>query len=321
MLYVETGSTSPYFNLAAEEYLTTQFEEEICMLWRNRASIIVGRNQNTMAEIDYGYVTENKIPVVRRMSGGGAVFHDLNNLNFTYILNGGEFGDYVGFTSQLREYIETLGIKTELSGRNDILVDGRKFSGNAQYKYHDRLMHHGTIMINADISHLVAALKPDESKIASKGIKSVKSRVANLAEFADIDVLTFMKGFEEYIKRNPEVRDYKLTEDDISKINKSVKEKYSTFEWNFGYSPKYTFHKKARFERGGIEVFLEIADGKIKATELYGDFFSSHGTEELLKALIGKNHEKSAVSKAIGAIWYDNILGGISKDQFVSCLF
>ncbi|MBO4897749.1 MAG: lipoate--protein ligase [Clostridia bacterium] len=321
MLYVETGSTSPYFNLAAEEYLTTQFKEEICMLWRNSSSIIVGRNQNTMAEIDYDFVTANDIPVVRRMSGGGAVFHDLNNLNFTYIVNGGEFGDYVGFTSELREYIKTLGIETTLSGRNDILAGGRKFSGNAQYKYHDRLMHHGTIMINADISHLVAALKPDETKIASKGIKSVKSRVANLAEFADTDVLTFMNGFEEYIKRNPDVKDYKLTDTDIAEIEKSVKEKYSTFEWNFGYSPKYTFRKKARFEKGGLEVFLEISDGKIKGCELYGDFFSSHGTEELLKSLINTNHEKSAAEKAIGAVWYENILGGISLDQFLSCLF
>ena len=321
MLYVETGSTDPYFNLAAEEYLTKNKAEEICMLWRNRSSIIVGRNQNTMSEIDYDFVTENKIPVVRRMSGGGAVFHDLNNLNFTYIVNGGEFGDYVGFTNELREFIATLGIKTALSGRNDILAGGRKFSGNAQYKYHNRLMHHGTIMINADISHLAAALRPDESKIASKGIKSVKSRVANLSEFAEIDVLSFMEGFKKYIKRNPDIEDYKLTDRDIAEIEESVSKKYSTFEWNFGYSPKYTFHKKMRFESGGIEVFLEIDGGKIKACALYGDFFSSHGTDCLANALIGVRHEKSAAAEAAGAVWYENILGGISADEFIACLF
>ena len=320
MLYIETHSTNPYYNLAAEEYLVQNKTENICMLWRNDAAIIVGRNQNTMAEVDYEYITAEKIPVVRRMSGGGAAFHDLENLNFTYIINGGEFGNYGAFSQSLRNYVESLGLKTELSGRNDVLIDGKKFSGLAQYKWHDRLMHHGCILINADMTRLARALKPDEEKIKSKGVQSVQSRVVNIGELVPITCEEFMRGFEKEMKKDTSVVDYELTESDLAAIDKLCREKYSTYEWNFGYSPKYTYHNKKRFDGGGTEVFLDVADGIIKKAEVYGDFFSLEGIEPVIAALEGQKHDYDTLSKALEPAFKNKILGNITKEQFLSCL-
>ena len=324
MLFIETNSLNPYFNLAAEEYLVQNKSEEIFMLWRNSKSVIVGRNQNAMAEVDYNFVTEKNIAVVRRMSGGGAVFHDDENINYTYIVNTSEntpqFGNYEAFTKMLINYLGKLGIKGELSGRNDVTVEGRKISGNAQYKWHSRLMHHGTILIGADISALSKALTPDESKIQSKGIKSVKSRVANINEFADTDAERFFEGFKAEILASG-ATEYVLTENETAEINKLVAEKYSTFEWNWGYSPKYNFSKKQRFLSGGVEVCLSIENGIIKETKIYGDFFSAGGIDELEAALSGIRHDKAEVTKIIENVWKENIIGNISAEEFVECMF
>lgn len=314
MLYIDHRGTNPAWNLALEEYLIFHKKEEIFMLWQDSPSIIIGKSQNAMAEIDYSFVTENNIPVIRRLSGGGAVYHDLGNLNFTYIVNRDGFGDYVGFTKTLCGFLASMGLKAEVSGRNDVLIDGLKFSGNAQYFHQGRLLHHGTILIGADLSVLGKALRPDEEKIRSKGIKSVQSRVVNLSTLVSTDVQAFRRAFSAYAMKEEKLDTYTLSDADRLETDRLCKEKYSTFEWNFGYSPKYSFHTKNRFPGGGVEVFLDIRDGRIADAKIYGDFLAD--AEPLSQKLCGVNHEAETLRKLLRG----QSLGTIGEDELLRCL-
>jgi len=315
MLFIESHETDPYFNLALEEYLFFQKKEEIFMLWQNSSSIIIGKNQNAMAEIDYSYVTQHAIPVVRRLTGGGAVYHDLGNLNFTYIVNREGFGDYVGFTKTLRDFLETQGLSAHVSGRNDVLVGDKKISGNAQFSHHGRLLHHGTILIEADMRHLGRALKPDEEKIRSKGVKSVQSRVMNLSDYLPYGADGFRHAFTAFVLKNESVVPYTLTAEDIKAVSRLCAEKYNTYEWNFGYSPRYSFHTKKRFSGGGVEVYMDIQDGIIRNVKIFGDFLGDAAPLE--EQLCGIAHTVEAVKVALA----DVQLGTINEQELLSCFF
>ena len=313
MLYVESPYTDPTLNLAIEEQLFFGKTEEIFMLWQNSPSIIIGKNQNAMAEIDYDYVTAQNLPVVRRLSGGGAVYHDLGNLNFTYIVNREGFGDYEGFTKLLCDFLGTLGLNATLSGRNDVLVDGRKVSGNAQYANKGRLLHHGTILVDADMSHLAKALRPDTEKILSKGIKSVQNRVVNLGTLLSMDTRTFWERFSAFAIKAEQMQLYTLTDLDMEAAEKLQKEKYSTYAWNYGFSPKYAFHKKQRFPGGTVEVYLDIREGKIRDAKIYGDFLAN--ATPLSEKFCGIDHSW----EALRAVLCGETLGQIGGDELVSC--
>ena len=242
MLLINNTNTNAYFNLAMEEYFLKNTNEDIFLLWQNENSIIVGKNQNTLSEINYDYVKENNIKVVRRLSGGGAVFHDLGNINFTFIsCNDNSFSDFKKFTMPIVEALKELNVHAEFSGRNDLLIDGQKFSGNAQYNYKNKVMHHGTLLFSSEINDLSNALKVKPSKFQGKSVKSVKSRVTNISSHLDkeMTVLEFKDYLMDFInKRDENSHFYELNDKDIESINKLVEEKYSTWEWNFGYSPK-----------------------------------------------------------------------------------
>ena len=315
MLLINNTSTNAYFNLAMEEYFLKNTNEDIFMLWRNESAIIVGKNQNTLSEINYEYVKQNKIKVVRRQSGGGAVFHDLGNINFTFIsCNDNSFSDFKRFTMPIIDALKNLNIQAEFSGRNDLLIDNQKFSGNAQYNYKNKVMHHGTLLFSSEINDLSSALKVKPSKFIGKSVKSVKSRVTNIANHLeqDITVLEFKNYLMNFINSKYENNClYELSEEDINEINKLVEDKYNTWQWNFGHSPKYALNNEIKYPGGNIEFSLNVEKGLIKEIKFFGDFFGKKDVSYIEDLLKNTNHNEASIR---------SILNNIDiNDYFLNC--
>lgn len=315
MLLINNPNTNPYFNLAMEEYFLRNTTEDLFMLWRNENSIIVGKNQNTLSEINYEYVKENNIKVVRRQSGGGAVFHDLGNINFTFIsCNDNSFSDFKRFTMPIIEALENLNVHAEFSGRNDLLINNQKFSGNAQYNYKNKVMHHGTLLFSSQINDLSSALKVKPSKFEGKGVKSVKSRVTNISQHLEnnMTVLEFKEYLMNFINNKDKNNDfYELSEHDINEINKLVEEKYSTWEWNLGHSPKYALNNEVKYPGGNIEFSLNVEKGLIKDIKFFGDFFGKNDVSYIENLLKNVKHNEASIKTTLNNI---NI-----NDYFLNC--
>ncbi|HLQ73283.1 MAG TPA: lipoate--protein ligase [Bacillota bacterium] len=324
------GITNPYINLAIEEYLLNNFAEEetYLLFYINEPSIIIGRNQNTIEEINTSYVEDNNIKVVRRLSGGGAVYHDLGNLNFSFITkdDGDSFHDFAKFTEPVVRALNNINVPAELIGRNDLLVEGRKFSGNAQFSTKGRMFSHGTIMFDSEIEHVVSALNVSQEKIESKGIKSIRSRVANIVEFLKEDMS--MERFKELLLCSifsvdsfEEVPQYVLTDEDWENIHAISKERYQKWEWNYGKSPTYNFKQSHKFPSGLLDVRLYIKKGMIEECTIFGDFFGLGDIKELEQKLIGIRHEKAALEEALSTVDVTNYLGKITKEEFVNLIY
>src|SRR5699024_1390957 len=276
------GITDPTVNLALEEYILQNFGEDdtYLLFYINEPSIIIGRNQNTVEEINTDYVDENGIKVVRRLSGGGAVYDDEGNLNFSFITkdDGESCHDFEKFTKPVVEALNQIGVPAKLEGRNDLLVEGRKFSGNAQFATKGRMFNHGTLMFDSEIEHVVAALNVKSEKIQSKGIKSIRSRVANISEFLDEDIT--MDEFKELLLRYifdvehvDEVPRYELTDEDWENVYRISEKRYKKWDWNFGKSPSFNIRESHKFDSGLLDVRLDVKKGIIENCTIYGDFF------------------------------------------------
>ncbi|WP_312128485.1 lipoate--protein ligase [Lysinibacillus capsici] len=330
MIFVDNkGIHDPRINLAIEEYLlkTMDVEKEpVLLFYINQPSIIIGKNQNTIEEINTDYVEDNGIIVVRRLSGGGAVYHDLGNLNFSFITNddGDSFMNYKKFTQPVVDALAKMGANAELSGRNDILAEGRKVSGNAQFSTKGRMFSHGTLMFDTEIDAVVSALKVKKDKIESKGIKSIRSRVANISEFLKeqmtveefrLEILKSIFGGEENI------RYYELTEDDWANIHKLSEERYQTWEWNFGKSPRFNIQKTHRFPTGGIDIRLEVNHGVMEEVHIFGDFFGVGDMADIEQRLVGTNYDRAAIAKALADIDIPTYFGGISTEDFLQLIY
>lgn len=326
MLCITRQETDPYFNLAAEEYVLKNFVRDCFMLWRNEPSIIVGKHQNTLAEINTDYVKENEIKVVRRLSGGGAVFHDLGNLNFTFIASGEhhQLVDFRKFTRPILDVLQKLDIEAKFEGRNDLTIDGRKFSGNAEHVYKSRVLHHGTLLFSSQITDLSNALKVDPSKFQDKAVKSVRSRVTNISEHlkAPLTVLEFRDLIMQHIlDSTPDAEIYTFTDQDIEAIAKLRDEKYISWEWNFGYSPKYNFQKVVKTNGGKLDISLEVVNGIIEKAKFYGDYFNKLDPEDIENALSGAEHNERSIKNRLNGLEIPDYFLNVTKDELIKALF
>jgi lipoate---protein ligase len=329
MLFIDNkGITDPRINLAIEEYALKNLDinETYLLFYINEPSIIIGKNQNTIEEINTEYVERNGIHVVRRLSGGGAVYHDLGNLNFSFITkdDGDSFLNFRKFTEPIIKALKKLGVNAELSGRNDIIVEGRKISGNAQFSTRGRMFSHGTLLFDSKIENIVSALNVKKDKIESKGIKSIRSRVANISEFLKekMTIEEFRSVLLESIfGKDREIPEYVLTEEDWANIHKLSRERYQNWEWNYGKSPKFNLQYSHRFPAGQIDVRLEVQKGIIENCKIYGDFFGAGDVAEIEEKLIGKRYEKSEIEKVLQDVDIKHYFGNIEKEEFINLIY
>lgn len=326
--------TDPRINLAIETFLLKQLtlDEPILLFYINEPSIIIGRNQNTIEEINTEYVEKNHIHIVRRLSGGGAVYHDFGNLSFCFITkdDGNSFRDFGKFTEPVIQSLHKMGVEgAALIGRNDLVIDGQKFSGNAMYSTNGRMTAHGTLMFDSDVEAVVGALKVRKDKIESKGIKSIRSRVTNIRPYLSDDYQYITtKEFRDKLLLNifdvdsrEEVKEYKLTDEDWKKIEENSNEYYRNWDWNYGKSPKFELVRRHRFPIGSVEFQMNVDKGQIKNIRIYGDFFGLGEISDVEERLTGIKYEPQAIGEVFDKIDIKKYFGNITKEELIHLIY
>jgi len=325
MIYVDNNSLNPYFNFALEYYLITEKnlpDDQVFIFWRTSPTLMVGKYQNTLEEINDKYARENNIHVVRRITGGGTIYTDPGSWQFSFITRGkAEQIDFYKYITPVLDALAKMGVQAEFNSRNDLVIKGKKFSGNAQCTLNGYTLHHGSLLFDCDLEQMVKCLTVDEYKIVSKGIKSVKERVTNISEHLSqpMDGLDFKKRMVESIMQGCE-KEYKLTEADILRIREIAKEKFESWDWNYGQSPKFNITKVGRFDGGKMEFRLDVNKGIIEHCSIFGDFFGSIDISVLCNALVGCKYNRESIKASLNELVKDNTFYNINFEDLLDII-
>lgn len=295
MLCIHLANTDAFFCLAAEEYFLKNFSEDIFILWQSTDTIVVGKHQNALAEINYPFVLKNGIKVARRISGGGTVFHDSGNVNFSFIKNVKDTAkiNFDLFTKPVIDSLAKLNLTVTTSGHNDLLINGKKISGNAEHVHKKRVLHHGTLLFSSNLDNLGQSLiTPLQGKYHDKAIRSRRSPVTNISFF--LKEKWTIDNFCSFLL-NIQLKDtkstlYKMNEKDLVSINNLLKEKFLTWEWNYGYSPKYIFTNQTEIENKQVIIKLEVERGRIINSTVSGNYFTNGESSILMRNIVNRRH-------------------------------
>lgn len=331
MLFVHNEDINdPRINLAIEEFLLREMSDRgpILLFYINEPAVIIGRNQNTLEEIDPDYIKARGIHVVRRLSGGGAVYHDLGNLNFSFITRAKEeLHNFAKFTEPVVGALAKMGITAELVGKSDIFADGKKISGNAQYSTKKGMFSHGTLLFDTNIKEMLSALNPRQAKIESKAVQSVRNFVTNIKELLPAEraesftIFDLKQAILDEIFGRMGISIYQLTEEDWKKIHQISAERYQRWHWNFGHSPKFNIQKSETFPVGKIDVRIDVDKGRIKGLKIFGNYAGSVPIGGLENLLVGVRYEPEALAAALADEDIRPYFGELDKEAFLALIY
>lgn len=327
MFYYISKSNQAAFNQATEEYFLKNFDENFYMLYRNKAAIVIGKHQNALAEINLNKCEEQGVEIVRRLSGGGTVFHDEGNLNYCFI-NKGEKGELINFrkySQPVLDVLQSLGVDAKFEGKSDLTISGMKFSGNASHIYRNKVMQHGTMLFSSDLSRLNSLLKVNPLKFRDRGVRSIRSRVTNISDHlsAPLSIDELQNKIVGHVQNQfPGIKAYELTSSDYEAIQKLMEEKYLKWEWNFGYSPKYKFEKLISFDNGNIlEIELDIEKGRIAKAEILGNCVKKEKITELENKLINIPHHKESLMQVLSHLNMKDYFNQLKTEELIRAIF
>lgn len=327
MRFLKNPRTNPYMNLALDEYAMKHIDvkEDFFFLWQNEPSVIIGKNQNAVEEVNQEFIDERNIHVARRVSGGGAVYHDFGNINYTFIIGVDDPGkvNYKKYVQPIIDALKVMGVTAEASGRNDITINGLKISGNAQRMANGKLMHHGTLIYDVNLEDMVKALNVAPDKIVSKGVKSVRSRVTTIKEHLPkgTTIEDFMDQLHYFLSNQNRDEEIFLSQKDLDAIEHEAKTRFSTWEWNYGYSPEFNLKNANRFSGGKIEVLLDVKEGIIQSIRFMGDYLGLKVVSMIEERLVGVRFKKDDVSEILSDFDLKLYFGSITLDEILSVIF
>lgn len=323
MRIIESVNKNGTFNLVLEKYLLDNFAEETFMIWTAEPGVYVGKNQNTLEELNIDFVKENNFDVFRRLSGGGTIFHDENTVYYTFITKNERTvkENFIYWNNVIVDFLNSIDIKAELSGRNDVLIEGRKISGSAEHYKGDILVHHGSLLFNTDIPFLAQALTPNKKKFISKAVNSVKARVDNIKNHTDLTVEEFKAALVNYVEQRFNGVKQPATAEENEYTEKLMEAKYTTYEWNYGLSPKYSHFKEDKYPYGIVGVQLDVKQGLLADVKITGDFFSKADISELEQILVGWRHEKGAIEEILSTVELDKYIVGAKAEDLLKLMW